>query len=307
MAPPQLSRSATSPDLSAPSTISPISELQEYAPNRDGAISRTDRYSRVLPAMPPHPLTAPPPIPTIPSSSSSTMFNSSRPSGLRHVTFAHETDTLSLTSSHPSQTSSSILPSNPTSPPRKHRFNLTLAHQKMQKAFSTLRIHTHSISPKPSLLLQKKSSHSTLFTSGSGSGSSPLSTCDDSADEPTRPKTAPSSSSSFGFGNFPAMPGAFSKDKRDARGGKEMQIGAPTGMVKKTPEEIQQMLREMGVKSEDLPFVAGSSTSTILAPSHSAGDDGNETNNTASPFQTQSTIQEPLTLPPDSPRPETHA
>ncbi|KAF7913456.1 hypothetical protein EAE99_010677 [Botrytis elliptica] len=307
MAPPQLSRSATSPDLSAPSTISPMPELQEYAPNRDGAISRTDRYSRVLPAMPPHPLTAPPPIPTIPSSSSSTMFHSSRPSGLRHVTFAHETDTLSLTSSHPSQTSSSILPSNPTSPPRKHRFNLTLAHQKMQKAFSTLRTHTHSISPKPSLLLRKKSSHSTLFTSdsGSGSGSSPLSASDVSADEPTRPKTAPSSSSSFGFGNFPAMPGAFSKDKRDARGGKEMQIGAPTGMVKKTPEEIQQMLREMGVKSEDLFSVVGSSTSTIHAPSHSAGDDGNDTNNTASPSPFQSTIQEPLALPPNSPRPET--
>ncbi|TGO48090.1 hypothetical protein BOTNAR_0493g00040 [Botryotinia narcissicola] len=289
MAPPQLSRSVTSPDLSTPSTISPISELQEYTSNRNGAISRTDRYSQVLPTMPPHPSTPPPPIPTIPSSSSN-LFNSARPSGLRHVTFAHETDNLSLTSSHPSQSSSL-----PIETPRKHRFNLTSAHQKMQKTFSTLRTHTHSISPKPSLLLRKKSSHSTLF----GAGSSPLSTSTTSADEPTRPKTAPSSSpsSSFGFTSFPTMQGAFSKDFKNVKtgSGKEMQIGAPMGMVKKTPEEIQQMLREMGVKSEDLPLVssASASVSTVRAPSqsHFAGaGDGKDTG--ATPSQSESIIQE---------------
>ncbi|TGO14293.1 hypothetical protein BTUL_0055g00420 [Botrytis tulipae] len=291
MAPPQLSRSATSPDLSTPSTISPISELQEYTSNRNGAISRTDRYSRVLPTMPPHPSTPPPPIPTIPSSSN--LFNSARPSGLRHVTFAHETDNLSLTSSHPSQSSSIPSSSLPIETPRKHRFNLTSAHQKMQKAFSTLRTHTQSISPKPSLLLRKKSSHSTLF----GAGSSPLSTSTASADEPTRPKTAPSSSSSssFGFTSFPTMQSAFSKDSKNAKigSGKEMQIGAPMGMVKKTPEEIQQMLREMGVKSEDLPFVSSASASTVRAPSqsHFAGDgDGKDTGTT--PSQSESIIQE---------------
>ncbi|KAF7922369.1 uncharacterized protein EAE97_011111 [Botrytis byssoidea] len=294
MAPPQLSRSATSPDLSTPSTISPISEIQEYTPNRNGAISRADRYSRVLPTVPPHPSTPPPPIPTV-SSYSSNLFNSARPSGLRHVTFAHETDNLSLTSSHPSQSSSIPSSSLPAETPRKHRFNLTSAHQKMQKAFSTLRTHTHSISPKPSLLLRKKSSHSTLF----GAGSSPLSTSTVSADEPTRPKTAPSSSSSssFGFTSFPTMAAAFSKDSRNANieSGKEMQIGAPMGMVKKTPEEIQQMLREMGVKSEDLPFVssASASASTVRAPSQSqiAGDgDGKDTGVT--PSQPESIIQE---------------
>ncbi|TGO25499.1 hypothetical protein BPAE_0079g00470 [Botrytis paeoniae] len=284
MSSPHLSRSATSPDLSAPSTISPILEQQEYTPNRNGAISRTDRYSRVLPAIPPHPSTHPSAslIPTIPSSSSSNIFSSSRPSNLRHVTFAHGTDNLSLTSSLPSQTFSNPTSSIPIETPRKYRFNLTLAHQKMHKAFSTLRTHTHSISPKPSLLLRKKSSHSALFASGSGS--SPLSASEILTDEPTRPKTAPSSSSSFsGFTNFPAMPGAFSKDSRSAKAGKEMQIGAPTGMVKKTPEEIQQMLREMGVKSEDLPFASSSASASASAPtstpshshfeSHGDGDD----------------------------------
>ncbi|TGO63670.1 hypothetical protein BCON_0011g00080 [Botryotinia convoluta] len=277
---PQFSRSATSPDLLTPSTISPIPELQEYTPNRDGAISHADRYSRVLPAMPPHPSTPPPPIPTIPSSSSSNIFNSARPSGLRHVTFAHETDSLSLTSSHPSQTSSSI-PTSTTSPPRKHRFNLTLAHQKMHKAFSTLR--THTLSPKPSLLLRKKSSHSALFASSSGS--SLLSASEVSADEPTRPKNAPSSSSSSGFTSFPAMPGSFPKDAKNAKAGKEMQISAPMGMVKKTPEEIQQMLREMGVKSEDLPFVSSSASGSAPTPtsshSHFNGD-GDDSGNTPS-------------------------
>ncbi|KAF7885185.1 hypothetical protein EAF00_011003 [Botryotinia globosa] len=298
MAPPQLSRSATSPDLSTPSTISPISELQEHTSNRNGAISRTDRYSRVLPTMPPHPSTPPPPIPTIPSSSS-TLFNSVRPSGLRHVTFAHETDNLSLTSSHPSQSSSIPSSSLPTETPRKHRFNLTSAHQKMQKAFSILRTHTHSISPKPSLLLRKKSSHSTLF--GAGSGSSSLSTSTASADEPTRPKTAPSSSSSsFGFTSFPTMPGAFSRDAKNGKigSGREMQIGAPVGMVKKTPEEIQQMLREMGVKSEDLPFVSSASASTVRAPlqSHFAGaGDGKDTGSTPLQSQSQSISQKPHT------------
>ncbi|TGO38003.1 hypothetical protein BHYA_0084g00350 [Botrytis hyacinthi] len=298
MSSPQLSRSATSPDLSTSSTITPIPELQEHPPNRNGAISRTDRYSRVLLEMPPHPSTPPPPIPTIPSSSSN-LFNSARPSGLRHVTFAHETDNLSLTSSHPSQTSSLPSSSLPLETPRKHRFNLTLAHQKMQKAFSTLRTHTHGISPKPSLLLRKKSSHSTLFAPSSGSGSSPLSTSAVSADEPTRPKTAPSSSSSssFGFTSFPMMPGTFSKDSKNAKAGsrKEMQIGPPTGMVKKTPEEIQQMLREMGVKSEDLPFVSSSSASTVRAPSqsHFAGDGaGIGISTTSSQPQSQSIIQE---------------
>ncbi|KAF5875869.1 uncharacterized protein Bfra_002265 [Botrytis fragariae] len=301
MSSPHLSRSATSPDLSAPSTISPITEEQEYTPNRNGAISRTDRYSRDLPAIPPHPSTPPPalPISTTPSSSSSNIFNSARPSNLRHVTFAHETSSLSLSSSIPSQTSSNPSSSLPIEAPRKHRFNLTLAHQKMHKAFSTLRTHTHSISPKPSLLLRKKSSHSAL--SISSSGSSPLSPSDASADEPTRPKTAPSSSSSFsGFANFPAMAGAFSKDakeKRDAKAGKEMQIGAPTGMVKKTPEEIQQMLREMGVKSEDMPLISGSAASTST-PSHSRLEghgavDGDDTDNT--PSKSQSGISKILT------------
>ncbi|THV45420.1 hypothetical protein BGAL_0491g00020 [Botrytis galanthina] len=304
MSSPQFSRSATSPDLSTPQTISPIPELQEYTPNCNGAISRTDRYSRVLPTIPPHPSTPPPPIPTIPSSSSN-LFNTARPSGLRHVTFAHETDNLSLTSSHLSQTSSIPSSSLPTETPRKHRFNLTLAHQKMQKAFSTLRTHTHSISPKPSLLLRKKSSHSTLF----GAGSSPLSTSAVSTDEPTRPKTAPSSSSSSGFGSFPTMQGAFSKDSKNGKtgAGREMQIGAPTGMVKKTPEEIHQMLREMGVKSEDLPFVSSASASTVRASSHShfAGDDNTNTHTGTSPSQSQSqsTSQEPHTS--HSPRPET--
>ncbi|KAF7898886.1 uncharacterized protein EAF01_008099 [Botrytis porri] len=266
MSSPQLRRSATSPDLSAP-PVSPIPEEQEYTPNRNGAISRTDRYSRVLPAILPHPSTPPPPIP---SSSSTNLFTSSRPSNLRHVTFAHETSDLSLTPLIPSQTSQDS--SLPTETTKKSRFNLTLAHQKMHKAFSTLRTHTQTLSPKPSLILRKKSSSSALF--GSGSGSSPLSASQASTDEPTRPKTAPSSSSSSsfsGFGNpFSGMPGVFMKDtkdkekekeKKDARAGKEMQIGAPTGMVKKTPEEIQQMLRDMGVRSEDLAFVSGSSAS----------------------------------------------
>lgn len=117
------------------------------------------------------------------------------------------------------------------------------------------------------------------------------------------------------------MQGAFSKDSKSGKtgAGREMQIGAPTGMVKKTPEEIQQMLREMGVKSEDLPFVSSASASTVRASSHShfIGDDDTDTdthtrtNTNTSPSQSQSqsqsqsTIQETHTshsLGPETPR-----
>ncbi|TEY37776.1 hypothetical protein BOTCAL_0509g00020 [Botryotinia calthae] len=281
----QLRRSATSPNLSISATISSMIEPQESTPNRDGAISRADRYSRVLPPIPNHPSTPPPPpppvIPTTPSSSSfsSRLFNSSRPSNLRHVTFAHEASNLSLASSLPSATSSNS--SHPSSlPSRKPRFNLSLARQGMHKALSNLRTHTHTLSPKPSLLLRKKSSHSAL------SGSSPLS---DSGNELARPKTAPSSSSSasqFAFAS--SFPSPFTKDTKKPKDAKiadskkEMQISAPTGMIKKTPEEIQQMLRDMGVKSGDLPLALGSDSSSGLR----FDGDGNEKGNPTSKSET---------------------
>ncbi|KAM0314864.1 hypothetical protein ACHAO8_004341 [Botrytis cinerea] len=303
----QLRRSATSPNLLTPSVVPPIIELQESIPNRDGAISRTDRYSRVLPPIPTHPSTSSPPpaavILTIPSSSSSSnLFNSSRPSNLRHVTFAHETSNSSLTSqnsSHPS-TNPSNSSSLPTDPPRKPRFNLSLARQGMHKALSSLRTHTHTLSPKPSLLLRKKSSHSAL------SGSSPLS---DSENELARPKTAPSSSASqFAFASPFSSPftkdAKNSKDAKIANPKKEMQIGAPTGMIKKTPEEIQQMLREMGVKSGDLPFVLSSGSGSGLRFDGDGDGDGDEKGNPTS----KSGILKNLTTHPqekDTPSPPT--
>ncbi|KAB8304009.1 hypothetical protein EYC80_005359 [Monilinia laxa] len=41
----------------------------------------------------------------------------------------------------------------------------------------------------------------------------------------------------------------------------KMEIGAPTGVVKKTPEELQEMLREMGYADADLPSHISSSSS----------------------------------------------
>ncbi|KAF7868386.1 hypothetical protein EAF04_004918 [Stromatinia cepivora] len=201
MRPSHLPRSATSPDLPSSPTDSTTSEAHETAPNRDGAISRVDRYSQILPAAPTNP---PPPPPTIASSS--------RPSGLRHVTFASEIKpsmqgTIESSSSLPPQISL------PIEIPRKHRFRLNTARQGMQKALSSMRTHA-SPSNITGLSLRKKASGSASETPA-GSASS-------------------------------------------ASAAKKILISAPTGMIKKTPEEIQEMLRQLGVNARDLPSSGGS-------------------------------------------------
>ncbi|CAD6443281.1 40484da4-122a-4d89-a0ba-80abcf41db96 [Sclerotinia trifoliorum] len=214
MRPSHLPRSATSPDLSSPPFDPTTNEAHENTLNRDGAISRVDRYSRILPAAPTNP---PPPPPTIASSS--------RPSGLRHVILASEIKATMQNTMDSSSSTSFLTPttSHPLETSRKHRFRLNTARQGMQKAFSSMRTHA-SPSNIGGLSLRKKSPGS-----GSGSGVSAKVMLRDSVD----------SAASSG-----------SVDK--------ILIGAPTGMIKKTPEEIQEILRQLGGNGKDFRSSDGS-------------------------------------------------
>ncbi|ESZ94125.1 hypothetical protein SBOR_5479 [Sclerotinia borealis F-4128] len=184
-----LPRSATCPDLS--SAAPSISEQYEYTPNRDGAISRADRYSRIIDAA----IASSPPLPP-------SIAGPSRPSGLRNVIFpedTHEND--EITPSVSSTASYSRVPR------FAHHLKLGGARHGMQKAFSSMK-------PASAIGLRLPKNPASSALSGS---------------------------------NFSA-------------GVKLIDIGAPMGVIKKTPEEIQEMLREMGVKSEDLPSGGGSSS-----------------------------------------------
>ncbi|KAI9647680.1 hypothetical protein NHQ30_004065 [Ciborinia camelliae] len=194
-------RAATSPDLLSSPTGPTIPPQHEYVPNRDGAISRVDRYSRILPAP------ASPTPPTI-------VAGPSRPSGLRIVTLA--SDMPNIVASEESKVHTPSFSPSTSSISRKQRFKphfgLGIARQGMQKAITSMR----PPSTIGGLRLRKAAT-----TSGSST-----------------PITA-----------------------------KTMEIGAPTKVTKKTPEEIQEMLRVLGIKSEDLPpkSSGGSSINKITA------------------------------------------
>ncbi|QSZ30112.1 hypothetical protein DSL72_004632 [Monilinia vaccinii-corymbosi] len=190
-----LIHSATSPSLLPFPSAAPISKTPEHAPSRDGAISRLDRYSKILPPIPP---------------SHATIIDPSRLSGLRNVTFASAMENRRENNETPRS-----LPSSSIETPQNQRipqhFGLASARKSMKKVFSSMR-------PAPiitGISLRRKNSAPTL--------------------------RSPSNSTNKC---------------------KKLEIGAPTGVVKKTPEELVEMLRALGSQADDPPSNVGHSASS---------------------------------------------